>query len=570
MMRLKKLRSHGKALLAQLDSDLHRPASPTPVASTGLLSSAKIRLDILLLILLTAGIYLFFWSISDTSGNDTVTRSLMAWRWLKKPFLIWACNDITWVFGPFHCYLNVIAILLTGNPLWGPRLASGLFGAMTAIPLYLIVSHYFGRRAAFYSGLAFPFFTFFIGLSVSGNSEPISSFFILWAIYFAIRFRENEFLSHIIASGLLFSLAAATRYDVWIFGPVLFIYLLWIYYRNRSRVVLKGLIFFALIAASFPVAWIIGNYHLVGDPLIFLKQAYDPLPFSGHFDIRLAKHILYDFALFPSALMFGLTPAVFLIAIFGFYRTLKEKRRPDRFPAIILLVLIFWYMSFFVIGQKMIAVSRMMVNHGLFLLIFFGPGMTALLSILKPARQKILLVSTFLMAVLFAILPPFSVLRPAALNSRLIPLSQYVPAPPEIKSTGNLLHRQLESGKKIMLDCKDMAQRSIMLRLFEHENGIIQFYGTPSEFIPDIKIEKPDIIVLSRSNRHLNEIQASWITTSELQFADINYVLDRTIGNFLIFSRKASDGRGSVFPITNWRSSQYGKFRALSATKFEL
>ncbi len=501
----------------------------------------NIRLDILLLFFLTAGIYAFFGSLSDTYGNDTVTRSLMAWRWLKEPFFIVASNDITWVFGPFHCYLNVLSILLTGSPLWGPRLASSLFGALTSIPLYMIVRHFFGRRAAFYSGLAFPFFTFFIGLSVSGNSEPISSFFILWSVYFAVGFRENRSLLWAIAAGFSFNLAAATRYDVWIFGPILFGYLAWEYYKSHSRAILWGVIIFAFLAVSFPLAWIIGNYIKIGDPLIFLQQASGAPAISDHFDMKYLKHVLYDVALFPAVMTLGLTPAVFIIAIIGFFHTLRQKGSAGRFPAIVLLVLILSYLVVFVINQRIIAVSRMMVIHGLFILMFFGPGMVILQFALKQIFGRILLVSTIIIMIVFSALPPLAALKPDGGHSRLTPLSQYVPVAANIEYIGESLHRRLERGEKLLLDCKFMPHRTILLRLFEHENDIIQSYGTAAEYKQEIISKRPDILLLSPSNRHLSEISFEWINSPGFQISQLGYTLDYSIGDFLVYSKVNPD-----------------------------
>jgi hypothetical protein len=529
---------------AQIRMNLAESPMPASADVTKMSFLEKIRFDILLLFLLTAGVYAFFGSLSDTCGNDTVTRSLMAWRWLKAPFFILASNDITWVFGPFHCYFNALVILITGNPLWGPRLSACLFGALTAIPLYMLVKHFFGRRAAFYSGLAFPFFTFFIGLSVSGNSEPISSFFILWAVYFAVRFRETHSLSWAVVAGVSFSLAGATRYDVWVFGPILIGYLTWEYIRNRSRAVLRGLIVFSIFAASFPAAWIVGNYIKIGDPFIFFRQAYGAPIISDHFDLPYVRHVLYDIALFPSVMTLGLTPAVFFIAIFGFYRTLRQKGSRGLFPAIVLLILVLSYLGVFVINQKIDAVSRMMVLHGLFILMFFGPGMVVLQSSLKQTLGKILFFSTLIIMIVFSALPPLAAFKPAEWNSRLIPLSQYVPVDRNIKLAEDFLHRRLERGEKLILDCKFMPQRSILLRLFEHENDIIQFYGTASDYAQEIISRQPDIIVLSPSNRRLSEIQSAWINSHEFHISRLNYILKYSVNDFLIFFKVETDNWG--------------------------
>ena len=49
--------------------------------------------------------------------GDTHTRALHALLWLKHPFFIYIPNDVTWVFGPLHCYLNAAALSVWNNPL---------------------------------------------------------------------------------------------------------------------------------------------------------------------------------------------------------------------------------------------------------------------------------------------------------------------------------------------------------------------------------------------------------------------------------------------------------------------
>jgi 4-amino-4-deoxy-L-arabinose transferase-like glycosyltransferase len=479
-------------------------------------------------------IYGAYLSLSSTFGYDTVTRALMGARWLDKPFYIYAGNPITWSFGPLNCYINALAIYLSNNPDLGPRLCSAIFGLLTILPLFGIAREIFGRKAALYSAVAFPFFSLYINLSVSGNSESLSGFLFLSSVFFAVRFSSTLRLSYVLLSGLAMALASATRYEIWLFIPAiaLFLFRNYIFDKNRRRLI--GCFYFLFLATIFPLSWAIGNYVQYGNYLAFIpREDRDPV------QIIHGSNLLFDFlyrlAYLPAVLFLSLSPPVFLISTRALISSIKNKSA--RFVLWLTAIYIVYYLMAFVIMRTSILAARHLNLLGLFLLIFFGAGFIRLQKRVQPAKRVFLYIAILIcMIVAHAALLPFN--RPAqGWAERLRSISPIVRAAPYIDLTVANFETLADSGYTIFLDAKQYEQRALYLRLHKYWSNISAYYGTADGFISAAIKADPDILALSFANRRLKNIAMPNRDIFYLRWPDKRYQRIERIGPFHLYRR---------------------------------
>jgi 4-amino-4-deoxy-L-arabinose transferase-like glycosyltransferase len=448
-------------------------------------------------------IYFIYFLVSTTYGYDTITRALMGAQWLENPFLITHCTQVTWSFGPFQCYLNAISILITSDPNIGPRLFSTIFGILTVIPIYLISKELFDRRIARLTAAIFPFFTLFINLSVSGNSEPISAFFLLMTAYFLIRFSKTLVTSHILLAGLFMLIGTSTRYEVWLLIPFFTAFLLYRFWKTKQQKLLRGTGIFLLISIAFPILWMLGNHLGTGDYLNFIpREDRDNIVFMRGGSLLTEK--LYRLVYFPTVLFVSLTPIVFLIATYGIIKNRKGIfNSPVAWMAIGYII---YYLTVFVILGTSILAARHINIAGLIMILFFGAGLSGIAARLSASKYRILKI--MLIGSIFAIhivLLPFN--KPSdGWAERLRALSPVVQDPDSADMAVVKLEEYIASGLKIFIDTRFYNDRLLYLKLYDLRQNIYPYNGPADSFIISVQSADPDIIVYSPGNKRIREI----------------------------------------------------------------
>lgn len=495
--------------------------------------------DLRLPLFLTIVVYALAYGFSTTYGYDSITRSLMGWTWLQNPFHIVGPNNVTWVFGPLHCYINALSIVLFGDPNVGPRVFSTLFGILTVIPFFLVVKETFDARAAFYSSLAFPFYSLYAHLSVSANSESLSTFLLVSAVYALVKFVKSGGIGYAVASGVFMSLMSATRYDLWLFIPLAMGYLIFRSFKSRDRRMLVGLGLFSVIALSFPIFWMIGSYRQTGDPLYFINLVREYGAASQAASGFHLKTIAYYLVFFPGVIFLSLTPLVTLIAVLGLYSELRHNLRAHSFItwSVIALVLYFFYV--FVVSRQIEPVSRFVVVHGIFLLFYFGYGLQYATKVMSRISFRRLLTATIVVMVAFNLLLASAYKLGGPVAERLIPLAPIVRQPDYVSNTIEILKQKAESESVILLDAQYYEQRVLYLKTFGHWDRIKGYVGSPQGFLDEVKSLNPDYIVISPTNYRLKNVLDQNSDTIIIPGTNISYKRILKEGIYGLYQRTA-------------------------------
>jgi 4-amino-4-deoxy-L-arabinose transferase-like glycosyltransferase len=493
-------------------------------------------------------VYALYYGMSTTYGYDTAFRSLMGYHWLQHPFYIYATNEITWVFGPLHCYVNALAVAIFGDPNVGPRLFSTLFAVLSVVPFYRIARETFGARAAYYSSMLLPFYTVLANLAVSGNSEPMALFLLLWALSYVLIFAKSKRIYHALLAGISLTLAFATRYDIWLLLIPVGGYLLARYYQTRSKRLIRASVVFGMVALSFPLTWVIGNQIVVGDGLVFIHQV-QKLSASAMAAMNTTHdlhQVVYNLAFLPGVLFLSLSPLVTFISTAGLYIELRRNLREFNLVLLVLATLIAYFLYAFVFTLQTILVSRLIVLHGVFLLIFFGAGLSRARARLRPKTFKALLTTTLITAVLSNGLIAFGGLSEDGPRARLRPISPVVQQPTYMSLAVDNLKLEADRDHSIMLDTKFHDQNILYLKLFDTWSSVITYDDQPEKFAAYVKHHQPDILVMSPSNGRMRRVIPK--LSDNLNFVNDNadYILASKFDIFWIYRREDPGSKGLI------------------------
>ena len=271
--------------------------------------------QMLLLMAIGLAVRLVLLPFSQTIDADAVTRTFMAYNWLKNPELI---TSGVWL--PLHLYFNAAAIWLTGDLANGPKLMNILFAVATVIPLYKFVKNEFNREGAFFVTPTYLFVPIVIRNSLQALSGIPYAFFIISAMYFLSQGRKTQQqIKYGILAGLAITLAGGFRYEAWlliaVFTAVLFFQKQW-----------KMMISFMLFSMIVPAFWMVGCYIDEGDIFYGPNGAYRwNVVLSGVNDnMTFEKYIRRTFFFFVSW-FFLLTPVVSFLIVFYTVKSRKLK-----------------------------------------------------------------------------------------------------------------------------------------------------------------------------------------------------------------------------------------------------
>lgn len=200
---------------------------------------------------------------TQTVDADAVSRVFMSWVWMEKMEFI---AQGVWL--PFHQYLLGIGFWLWPDLVLTPKLINLLVFTICVWPFYKFCNMLFGEKTAWLPTIIFILSPALLrnGFMAMAGVPYIS--FVIWAMYFAQKTAESGKQKHAILSGVFITIAAGFRYEAWVISGLLF----WMIALQGQR---KTLIFYTVIAASYPAIWMLGNYIIQGDALHGLNGAYD-------------------------------------------------------------------------------------------------------------------------------------------------------------------------------------------------------------------------------------------------------------------------------------------------------
>ncbi len=361
-----------------------------------LIAEEKLQIFGLFLIVLIIRVVAFIFSKNYTW--DSVERVILAQRWLENPFLITDAK-LPQQHTIMPIYLVGIGMGIWNNPLITPRFVNLIIGSLTIFPFFLLVKLLFDKRTAIYSALFFSFFTLHVRSSVIASSEAPFIFFLLFSLFFLFKFKSSGKIAGLICSALFLNLACMTRYNGWMYIPLLCLLLPKDLEDLKNTFLLKGktkyhILIFAGISLVFPVSWMIGNYMAFGDPLY-------PIHISTDYTLELIEQSFlrvdglkeafgfrfYYLAFWPAVVFLSMTP---VIAIFSFSGVIYSIYRRKHLSLILLSGAIYLWFTYKIMTKTFILMPRFTMDPSILVLPFAVIGMDKFLSHLDRAWRRLL------------------------------------------------------------------------------------------------------------------------------------------------------------------------------------
>ena len=255
-------------------------------------------------------------AIADDQWGDAPIRLDLLQRWTAAPGLWWSFHRV-YQYGPFPTHLAGV-LALSGL---GAELASRVLvvaSGVTAVALVAILANRIGGpRAALAAGLAAALSPIHIQASTTYASEaPYLAFAlgIIWACW-----ERRPWL----CAALAFA-ASTTRYDAWLWLPVLGLWWLLVAFPDNRR---RGLLAASLLAIG-PLSLLIANGLDGGHPFAaidYINMDHEALAkrsqdYWGKWPWR-----LWMLGYWPAALLGVLTPGFGMAAISGAWKALRTR-----------------------------------------------------------------------------------------------------------------------------------------------------------------------------------------------------------------------------------------------------
>lgn len=319
-----------------------------------------------------------FNEVGDHPG-DGAYRIILTINWLKDPYFI--TGDL---WPPLHLYLSALAVEILGDPFNSIRLVSLIFGTIIIFPYYYLVKSLFDKRVATISTLILTFLSIHVQYSTYSMSEVPFAFFLTISLYFFFRFKreEKKKINNLIISAIFLNIASMTRYEAWLFIPLLTILVLnnisdieyvreFPFTRNKVAIYFYT---FLIISSIFPILWTIGNYHLYGDP--FYGQSWSDNWIRTNAVLNpdsqwLNPPLIKKLTTWPGAVFHTLN-IVSIFAGIGLLISLYKKRNLEFLSIFIILIGIFTYK---LINVTMLPQPRHFIMPILFIIPFFTIGL---------------------------------------------------------------------------------------------------------------------------------------------------------------------------------------------------
>lgn len=269
------------------------------------------------LLLLALAVRLVVFPLNEHIYGDAVSRTEMAEDWARAPHVITSFGDGAAQYGPLHLYLIGGALSLFDRN-EASRLVSLLFGVLTLIPIFALTRHYFGTQSATWAGLAFVVWGLHLQASTTGGSEAVA-LFLMWVTFAWLgrALSRPHWLPFVVAA-LALNLAGATRYDAWMYIPLLAAMPL-LQWPDKVRAIKYGVLF-GLCCLPWPIFWMTGNAIAHGDalyPLTYIDEfhrvwALESGPGWGEWWLR-----AQGLGFWPAMAVFTLSPGVALLGLIG-------------------------------------------------------------------------------------------------------------------------------------------------------------------------------------------------------------------------------------------------------------
>ncbi|WP_257449180.1 ArnT family glycosyltransferase [Archangium lipolyticum] len=305
-----------------------RPSGSNPVLSTVSDAAREPSTRLLVGLLIAAALLprLLLMPFNENFYGDAVARVELAERWLRQPHLITSYGDGAFQFGPLHLYLVAFALELVPDKALAGRLVSLLFGVLSVVPLFSLTRRVFGWRSGVWTGLAFSVWGMHLQMSTTAASEALSLFLMLSVFALIARGLDENRLGPLFGAAAVLNLACATRYDAWLFMPLLAV-ALFLWGNDRVAGATRA-VSFGLLCLPFPLLWMQGNELAHGDPFYPIRaveQFHADWVRDGIARVGTWRYRLENLGFWPGVALLTLSPGVALLSMVGMKRMWREQ-----------------------------------------------------------------------------------------------------------------------------------------------------------------------------------------------------------------------------------------------------
>ncbi len=300
---------------------------------------------------------------------DDYCRSIMAINWLKAPF--WYPHDLHWLPLPF--YLHGLASGLGPSvERWPFVLVSQAGMLLSTIGMYVLSRAFFSRLASLIATYLHAVTAWVAVMSYSALAEPVYYPLMIFGFAAYARWWRGTRPIHLFTACLLFTLAAAARYEAWLFivivGLVTLGRLVVMRPSLRQTGVIAGCL---LLAGAVPLIWVGLNLREHGQLLVFYSANREAFHIAMYYLTPWDRAVHYPerFAL--------LSPLILTVCVIAMFQR-QVWHRPYRGVLLLvalalthLLILSILYYS----GSGPSFVERIVLIHLLMLLPLAGCGL---------------------------------------------------------------------------------------------------------------------------------------------------------------------------------------------------
>jgi hypothetical protein len=479
---------------------------------------------------------------SNYLDGDAHTRTYMAIEWLRHPFFVSAPNNLTWVFGPLHCYLNAAMLSIWFNPPLAPRVLSWLLTSLTILPLYYSLRITFSKRAAFYSALLFCFFTLYVHAAAISVSEGINLLFVFLGVWLFLRFQASGSWGALLLCSLALLAANMMRYDSWPLATLITLYLA----VNHLQALRKGedsrydwlqIITLGVVSHSFAIMWMAVSWLKLGDPLIFMH-------YSGNLDAPVIarritemgklKYVAYNTAFLPGVMLLSLSLTSFVLSIIGIWKTLRS--RPGNLILLIFELYLVYYFATFVFSFQRFPLARFTILPGAFLLCFAGVGIVRLDEALSEKWRSFLKAMALVVPLIsILILGQFPQPSPTDWKEKLRAVSPITKPPEYFPKMASAINQRLTTGQTLVLDSRNFNDRLLYLDLWKHYDHVYCSWPGTESLAGFIRNERPALVLYTSTPNRNHELFTDTGDGDSVRIAGIRYRKTETWGIFTLY-----------------------------------
>jgi 4-amino-4-deoxy-L-arabinose transferase-like glycosyltransferase len=329
---------------------------------------------VLLVFALTLAIRAAVYPVNEYVHGDAVSRVEFALDWAQSPHLIRSFGDGAAQYGPLQIYLVGTALQwIDRND--AARVVNIVFGVLTVLPVWVVTRRYFGERAAMWAGLACAAWGLHVQASTTGGSEALA-LCLMWVAFAACAsWLERPRVLPLVASAAAMNLAAATRYDAWMYAPLLAVMPL-VVWRDWQRAIAWGTLF-GLLCLPYPLFWLYGNFSAHGSafyPFTYINdfhRAWAAVESAGWREIWFR---IQGLTFWPAMALFTLTPGVAVLGGAGMVAAWRE-RPATRWLVLAAVVPTTYYSLRSAVLLDFVPLARFGVVQMSLLLPFVAPGL---------------------------------------------------------------------------------------------------------------------------------------------------------------------------------------------------